>query len=464
VESDLLPDGTKDLALRINGKPDASATQDRSTQILLAQLPLMVRPESKDVFCFGMGSGITAGSVLGYPVNHLTIAENCEPVLRAVTLFSPWNFGVYTNDRTRIYHEDARTVLKLSPQKYDVIISEPSNPWMAGIGSVFSREFYQLAARRLKPGGLMTQWFHMYEMDDHTLDLVLRTFASVFPKMEIWDVGDNDIILLGSKQNWITGPAVFRSAFQLEQPRADLSSIGLAVPETVLARQFASQKTAFALAGPGAVQSDDRPILEYDAPKAFYIFLGREGIEDFPNYDERTWQMDLAPMEKYSVLARLNLQDLAPIFHSFYGTGNPQLQTYLDNRFQGAVGSLTFGDRVMPCVFRDPHAGLMVYAAPSAQTNMITRQLYLDEVSLLRGEGALAQSNAVASIKNLLDQVQNYQPDRAEWPVTHYAAIAAKASLKQGNAQQAKSILLRGLELEPDSKELAYLLRVLNGT
>ena len=180
--------GSDDFALRINGKVDASSKGDAATQLLLAYLPLITKPDSKDVFCFGMGSGITAGATLDYPIDHLTVAENCEPVLRAARLFDPWNHGVETNSRARIYHEDARTVLKLSPQQYDVIISEPSNPWMVGVASVFTREFYQLAANRLKPGGIMTQWFHNYEMDDRNVNVVLRTFESVFPNMEVWDV------------------------------------------------------------------------------------------------------------------------------------------------------------------------------------------------------------------------------------------------------------------------------------
>ena len=461
VEGNTRPDG-EDLVLRINGKPDASATGDRPTQLLLAQLPLMVRPESKDVFSFGMGSGITAGSVLGYPITNLTIAENCHPVLQAVKLFAAWNHGVYTNDRAHIYHEDARTLLKLSPHKYDVIIAEPSNPWLAGIGNVFSREFYQLAARRLKPGGIMTQWFHIYEMDDDTLDLVLRTFASVFPKMEIWDVGDNDLILLGSDRDWETGPEIYRKAFELEQPRADLASIGLTQPETVLAMQFASRQTAFAIAGPGPVHSDDLPILEYQAPRVFYLYLSRGGMGDFLNYDERTWQLGAAPIRKNSVLTGLTLPDLAPLFGHPFGTGDQQLQSYLDHCFQGGVGALAFGDRVMPCVFLGAKASQVVYTPPGVQTNLLTRQLYIDEVALLSG-GKLDQSNAIANIKAILAHAQGYQPEKANWRAAHYAAIAAKASFTNGNVPQAKAILQRGLELEPDSKELAYLLRVVDG-
>ena len=203
-----------------------------------------------------------------------------------------------TNSRVRIYHEDARTVLKLNVQKYDVIISEPSNPWMVGVGSVFSREFYELAASRLKPGGIMTQWFHLYEMDDNTLNLILRTFGTVFPNMEIWDVGDQDVVLLGSNQPWESSPEAYHAHLHLDGPRHDLALIGLTTPGAILARQFASQRTAFAVPGPGPVQSDNFPILEYAAPRAFYIYQKRQGVQQMQNYDERTWQAGIAPPAK----------------------------------------------------------------------------------------------------------------------------------------------------------------------
>ncbi len=84
---------------------------------------------------------MTAGALTGHPLQRLDVAENCDPVIRAAKLFEPWNYGVLTNPLVKIWREDARTVLKLSPQKYDIIITQPSNPWMAGVGSVFSREF-----------------------------------------------------------------------------------------------------------------------------------------------------------------------------------------------------------------------------------------------------------------------------------------------------------------------------------
>ncbi len=158
----------------------------------------------------------------------------------------------------------------LRPQKYDVIITEPSNPWTVGIGSVFSREFYELAASRLKPGGIVAQWFHVYEMHDDIVELVLRTFHSVFPYMEIWDAGAGDIVMLGSKQPWATGPDVFQQGFAIDRVRTDMWMIDIQSPEALLARQLASQQTGFAIAGPGPLQSDLFPILEYAAPRAFF--------------------------------------------------------------------------------------------------------------------------------------------------------------------------------------------------
>ncbi len=168
--------------------------------------PILARPDSKDVFILGLGSGITGGAVLGHPVENLVIAENCEPVVRAAKYFEKWNAGALTDKRTTIRVEDARTLLKLSPQQYDVIITQPSNPWMAGVGSVFSREYYELGASRLKPGGIMAQWFHLYDMHDGIVGMVLRTFGNAFPHLELWDTGSGDLVMIGSRTPWSSTP------------------------------------------------------------------------------------------------------------------------------------------------------------------------------------------------------------------------------------------------------------------
>ncbi|NOS71752.1 MAG: fused MFS/spermidine synthase [Verrucomicrobia bacterium] len=312
--------------LRINGKPDASTQGDLSTQMLLAHLPMMARgAAAKDVFILGFGSGISAGSLLPYPVENIVIAENCAPVLRAGRLFAQWNRNVLDEPRAHVRREDARTVLKLSPKLYDVIITEPSNPWTAGVGSVFSKEYYELAASRLKPGGVVAQWFHIYEMSDSIVALVMRTFSSVYPYVEVWDTCGGDIVLLGAMQPWPSGPEAFQHAFAIEGVRADLASVGIHSPEALMARQLASQRTGFAIGGPGQVQSDLYPILEYTAPEAFYIGARARLLERF---DERTRQLALAPSEKRAILASLSSNDVHSVF-STYAPVNEELLAHL---------------------------------------------------------------------------------------------------------------------------------------
>jgi predicted membrane-bound spermidine synthase len=325
--------------LRINGKPDASTRSDLSTQLLLAHLPMLARPGAKDAFVFGLGSGISAGAMLAYPVEQITVADNCEPVIRACRYFTNWNHRVLADARVQLWHEDARTVLKLNPRVYDVIVAEPSNPWTVGVGSVFSFEFYEIAASRLKPGGIMAQWFHVYEMHDGIVSLVLRTFNLVFPYVEIWDPGGGDIVMLGSLQPWPSGPEVFRQSFGFPGVRSDLDSIGIQSPEALLARQLASQRTAFAIAGDGPIQSDLFPVLEYAAPRAFYVGISAKMFERF---DERTRQQAVAPPDKLTTLHSLTMAEVRSVFIPF-STVNGELLDSLLGREAGAN---------VPCVFK----------------------------------------------------------------------------------------------------------------
>ena len=329
------------MGLRTNGKPEAGTQLDLSTQLLVSHLPMLAKPGAKDVFVLGLASGMTAGVILAYPINRLDVAENCDAVINASHYFDDWNHHVLDDPRTHLWREDARTVLTLRPQKYDVIINEPSNPWFVGTGSVFSREYYQLAASRLKPGGIVAQWFQVYETQDNMVELVLRTFHSVFPYMEIWDAGAGDIVLLGSKQPWATGPDVFQQGFAIDRVRTDMWMIDLQSPEALLARQLASQQTAFAIPGPGPLQSDLFPILEYAAPRAFFLGTGSRMLDRF---DERTRQQLLAPPGKNATLAALPESDAQFIFSDF-------------STVNGELFSCFFGGNPnagVPCVFQTP--------------------------------------------------------------------------------------------------------------
>jgi predicted membrane-bound spermidine synthase len=443
-----------DVGLRINGKPDASSRLDLSTQTLVGHLPILARPESKDVFILGLGSGITGGAVLGHPIENLVIAENCEPVVRAAKFFEKWNSGVLTDKRTTIRIEDARTVLKLSPKLYDVIITQPSNPWMAGVGSVFSREYYELGASRLKEGGIMAQWFHLYDMHDGIVSLVLRTFGTVFPHVEVWDCGAGDLVLLGSKQPWPATTAHYQKFFERERPRKDLGNIGLQSISALLARQFASQRTGFAITGRGPIQSDLFPVLEYEAPKAFYLAITASVLAQF---DERTWQMEIAPAEKQTALAKLDTDQLRRIFANYW-TINTNLQTYLvwrlrNENLPGAAAE-PVDLRAVPCAFRPSDVPLMRPTAPPGATEEF-RQL-LTALALLE-PGSDRKPEGVALIESLLRQ----RRPASEWSAPHFAALAARASLARGDAGKARGLLELGLKDSPEDPQLQYLARIL---
>jgi spermidine synthase len=363
------------MGLRINGKPDAGTQLDLSTQLLVSHLPMLAKPGAKDVFVLGLASGMTAGAILAYPINRLDIAENCDAVVNASKLFVDWNHHVLDDPRTHLWHEDARTVLKLRPQQYDVIISEPSNPWFVGIGSVFSREYYQLAASRLKPGGVMAQWFHVYETDDDMVELVLRTFSSVFPYVEIWDAGAGDIILLGSSQPWPTGPDVFRQGFAIDRVRTDMWMIDIQSPEALMARQLASQRTGFAIAGDGPMQSDLFPVLEYAGPRAFYLGTGSRILDHF---DERTRQQLLAPAEKIAALKSLSAVNAQLIFSDF-STVNGELFGFMFGTTPNAG---------VPCVFQSSQPVTPPASDGSAMSN----------AEQLLNAGNLEQAEAVTTM------------------------------------------------------------------
>lgn len=155
VEKEVTSLGTTEFAMFNSGKADASSHGDRSTQTLSAHIPMLFHPHAEEVMVLGLASGMTAGECLLYPLKRLDIVEINTKVIEAADLFfSPWNNNCLHDPRSRVLVQDGRNHLALTSSAYDVIISEPSNPWMAGLANLFSQEFFTLARARLKPGGI----------------------------------------------------------------------------------------------------------------------------------------------------------------------------------------------------------------------------------------------------------------------------------------------------------------------
>jgi spermidine synthase len=189
-------------ALRINGRFNASnADRDMPTQVLLAQLPLLLAPRTDEVLIVGWGSGITAGSALRNPVQRVTAIELEPAVVESSRLFEKHNYGALDDPRLRLYEDDARHILLASPDMYDVIISEPSHPWVSGVANLFTQDFFRLGALRLREDGIFAQWLQGYQMSLETYLSILGTFQSVFPEVLLYSPSDSaDWILLGSRR------------------------------------------------------------------------------------------------------------------------------------------------------------------------------------------------------------------------------------------------------------------------
>src|SRR4029453_11410116 len=184
-----------------DGKVDASNAGDMLTQRLLAHLPLLLHPNPQRVAILGLGSGVTLGSALTHGVSPGPALEISPEVVAASQFFNEENHRALENPRTRLIVGDGRTHLTLGREQYDVIVSEPSNPWMAGIASLFTREFFEAARARLGPGGVLCQWAHTYDISRRDLQSIVATFLSVFPEGTLWMVGDADVLLIGSTES-----------------------------------------------------------------------------------------------------------------------------------------------------------------------------------------------------------------------------------------------------------------------
>jgi len=186
------------VTLRVNGKVDASTGRDMQTQLGSAYLPRFLCPDARKVLVVGFGSGVTPGAALQFPDTHVTCCEIEPRVFEASKYFHEVNHRPEEHPNFRIVFDDARGFLMRTREKYDLIISEPSNPWIAGIASLFTKEFYQTVRQRLNDGGLCVQWLQTYDITTSEYTLILRTLKEVFPDVAILETTPGDTLILAS--------------------------------------------------------------------------------------------------------------------------------------------------------------------------------------------------------------------------------------------------------------------------
>jgi len=269
--------GSGNLWLANNGKVDASTKQDLRTQVLLAHLPFVYRPAAEQVLVVGMASGITAGSVtLQSAVRSIDVLEIEPRVLEASQLFDAVNGRPLDDARVRAIANDARNHLHRHPGRYDVIINEPSNPWISGVSNLFTREFLELGRERLSEGGVFVQWTHTYGMAKRDLRSMVRTFAEVYEHVLVFStIEDADLLLLGSNAPLQAGPEQLAAYFEQPAAAADLHRIGVKGPYDLLTFVLMHRQAALAYGGDAPLNTDDNAHLEFSAP--LYLHYATQG-------------------------------------------------------------------------------------------------------------------------------------------------------------------------------------------
>ena len=265
---------TGTTTLTVDGKTDASNRGDMLTQALVAHVPLLLHDAPRQVAVVGLGSGVTVGAALTHPVERVDVIELSPEVVEASRFFARENRGALADPRTRLIVGDGRTHLRLSRQAYDVIISEPSNPWIAGVAALFTREFFAEARARLAPGGVFCQWANAYNIGDADLRAIAATFLAEFPGATAVLVGEHDLLLVGTvpgavreaRDPWARVTANWTRA----DAAADLARYGARSPFALVSLVVAGPAELAAYGQGHTLLDDDRMPLEFSAPREIH--------------------------------------------------------------------------------------------------------------------------------------------------------------------------------------------------
>jgi spermidine synthase len=255
-------------SLSIDGKVDASSSGDMLTQKLLAHLPLLLHEHPDSICIIGLGSGVTLASALVHPAAAVDVVEISPEVVEASRHFAKENRGALDDPRTRLILGDGRSHLALSSRTYDVIISEPSNPWMAGVAALFTREFFTAVRGRLRPDGIFCQWAHTYDISDADLRSIVATFASVFPNGTMWLIGEGDLLLVGGAEPVESRLGNVETAWARPGVAEDLREVSVQDPFALWSLFVGGPSQLKTYGANAAIQTDDRMALEFSGPAA----------------------------------------------------------------------------------------------------------------------------------------------------------------------------------------------------
>jgi spermidine synthase len=311
VEKSVTPVGKTNYVLLNSGKTDATSSSGRLTQALSAQIPLLFHPAPEKVMIIGLASGMTAGETMLYPVKQLDIVEINDQVIKAASLFSPWNYNCLTNPNTRIIEQDGRNHLELTSEKYDVIISVPSNPWMAGLSNLFSLDYFKTVKGRLDKNGIFVQWISAYDMDWDSFSMIGRTFAEVFPDgILINAMSMSDFLLVGFPDSKNLN---LNAAYKNITYASRSKNVTIRDPKVIFNLIVTEDLKKFF--GSGPLHTDNMPHLEFIAPKKLGLDSGfiKDRIKSNDWLSKKTKEIIETNKSVNSSLDNLELMEAGPL-------------------------------------------------------------------------------------------------------------------------------------------------------
>ena len=282
---------SKGLSLATNGKPDASLgpewfvppaiptrfTHDASTQILVPLVALAHVPNAKVAAVIGQGSGMSSHALLGDDQLTRVVTIEIEPqMIRASRVFYPANRRVFDDPRSSFAIDDARSYFASEGERYDLIVSEPSNPWVAGVSGLFTTEFYAHVKRYMTPHGIFGQWLHLSEINDGLVLSVVRAVAENFPDYALYVVGNRDILIVATQEAKL--PAPDWSVLARPGVASDFQRVLTLTPPMLDALRIVEASTLAPLVKGGGANSDFYPILDLGAERTRYLEEGAAGF------------------------------------------------------------------------------------------------------------------------------------------------------------------------------------------
>lgn len=279
-----------------NGKIDASTSADMPTQVLVAHIPMMFLPpkpalpvgetrspdSQRSAMLIGLASGITLGALTLHPeLDRIDVVELEPSMPSATALFKRFNHDALSDPRVNILGNDGRNQLLLSaPQSYDLIVAEPSNPWLTGVSNLFTLEFFEMGKSRLKPGGVWSQWVQMYGMDGRDLKSVIRTFSQSFPYVLFFSsILDADMVMVGSNDPIVmTDDLATTLTNKTVGLEGEFANINVLDGYDILADYLFDREQALQMTEGIPLNTDDNLLVEYSAPKNLHRTTSGENM------------------------------------------------------------------------------------------------------------------------------------------------------------------------------------------